>query len=75
MDPPLPPPAFPVPPSALCVTVDGVISQTVGMTEQVFSKWAFERSLHHHRSTRGVGHLCVCVYTSAWPLRALFASG
>lgn len=71
------PSAFPVPLSALCVTVDGVISQTVGMTEQVFSKWAFERSPHHHRSTRGgLGIcVCVCVCTSAWPLRALFASG
>lgn len=31
------------------------------MTEQVFSKWAFEHSPHHHCSTGGVGCLCVCV--------------
>uniref|UniRef100_A0A3B5L741 Nuclear receptor subfamily 2, group F, member 5 n=1 Tax=Xiphophorus couchianus TaxID=32473 RepID=A0A3B5L741_9TELE len=43
----------------LRVTVDGVISQTVGMPEQVFSKWAFERSPHHHSSPAGGWDVCL----------------
>lgn len=55
----------------LCVTVDGVISQTVGMAEQVFSKWAFERSPHHHHSSPA-GGWDVCLLeslTSVCPVR------